>query len=102
MRFVYLLSMFDIQKYGFELHSQNGELFDYSLMISDGTFYRLEVYSSLYSLYLSHLLEDGYKDCIYIFNRYTVKNQNELDFLILNGRAGSTFGLVLKPVNNFT
>ena len=84
--------MLDVLKFGFTLKSKIENLTFYEKIISDT---RLEIMecSGIYSLSLY------YKDFneMVLASRYKCNTQQQLDFIILNGRAASLF-MEFKPI----
>jgi hypothetical protein len=77
--------MLDIEKYGFKKTKFEGE---YILKFNNESYYL----TNLDNIYSLECLE--YK--MYIFNRYEVDTQEQLDYLMLKGRAGWFFSRILQ------
>lgn len=79
---------FDLSKYGFILNrGGNGDVEFYRREF-DGFSVELMVSADVYSLYLI----DGETE-IKVANRYKVSTQEQLDFIIFNGRVGTWFNV---------
>lgn len=77
---------FDLSKYGFILSRRGETGVEFYRREFDGFFVELMVSADVYSLYLF----DGETE-IKVANRYKVSSQEQLDFLVFNGRVGYAF-----------
>lgn len=82
---------FDLNKYGFEIdNSRTGNLKFFIKKIDDKTFVELTVLDDIYSLSHYDMQFDKSPELV-IACRYKVETQEQLDFLIYNGRIGYLF-----------
>lgn len=76
---------FDLSKYGFVLKSENDGHFLYSFH-NQGREVELSVRGNIFSI--SVLFDDT---ALKVASRYKIETQEQLDFLIFNGRVGALF-----------
>lgn len=74
----------DVSKYGFILQSEKDGFYRYAANVS-GEVVELKVYADSYTVKITG------KRNIMVANRYKIKTQNQLDFILMNGRAGVLF-----------
>ena len=78
------MSKIDILKYGFKLSAENEYGKTYVANIENEVV-ELNIFAGMYTLKIVG------KRNIMVANRYKVSNQEQLDFLIVNGRVGVLF-----------
>lgn len=76
---------FDVSKYGFELTEDKEGLLTYERKAADMTIVLIDCFD-MFTLY--YWQNDSRT---YVANRYRVEKQEQLDFLIFNGRIGYVF-----------
>lgn len=84
---------FDVEKFGFTLArtSENGMLF-YEKKMSSEYVLSVQIAADVFTVYYTRYDSNGEWDYeIKVANRYKVYTQEQLDFLILNGRIGHWF-----------
>jgi hypothetical protein len=75
----------DVLKYGFTLREEKGDLRTYEKRQADLIIVLIEA-ANMYTLYYWQA-----DNKVNVANRYIVERQEQLDFLILNGRVGWIF-----------
>ena len=74
----------DVCKYGFNLQSEKDGFYRYVANVS-GELVELKVYADSYTVKITG------KRNIMVANRHKIKTQSQLDFILMNGRAGVLF-----------
>ena len=83
----------NVLKYGFKIVKDTGKSLTYNLITND-EIVELFSMSNCYSLSIKDL--DGSNE-FHLAKRYWCNNQQQLDFLLLNGRAARFFNVPLNP-----
>jgi hypothetical protein len=86
---------FDLEKFGFKLvHTHENGGLNYELKMNPPYFSVVTVVANTFTITMrkdDKGVEDDYEPTMYVANRYKVETQDQLDFLILNGRIGWWF-----------